>query len=166
MQAAIFVATETKPLLTLGKLEEMAGVYNETTPVGDLTSDKRFHFVPEAKLLVTIPPTNDRLVLRRVDLLRSLAESDVDYLFVTSVPPVATRGHLLTYQLSAKSKRGGIKYELSDGPAGMAMSPSGKLTWMIPASWVEDDVAVVITVSDVTGQETLHKFHVDVTASR
>jgi hypothetical protein len=30
--------------------------------------DKRYHFVPAADLLITVPPTNDRLVLRRLRL--------------------------------------------------------------------------------------------------
>jgi WD40 repeat protein/S1-C subfamily serine protease len=33
-----------------------------------LTSDKRIQFIPEAKLLVTIPKERDRLVLRRLDM--------------------------------------------------------------------------------------------------
>ncbi len=36
--------------------------------VGDFTLDKRFHLVPDAKVLIVIPAGNDRLVLHRVDL--------------------------------------------------------------------------------------------------
>jgi hypothetical protein len=34
----------------------------------DFTLDKRFHLVPQAKLLIVIPPSNDQLVLYRVDV--------------------------------------------------------------------------------------------------
>lgn len=40
----------------------------------DLTLDKRFHFIPQAKLLVIIPPGEDRLVLYRVDAEAALEE--------------------------------------------------------------------------------------------
>lgn len=33
-----------------------------------LTLDKRYHLVPQAGLLITIPTDNDRLVLRQIDL--------------------------------------------------------------------------------------------------
>ncbi len=32
-------------------------------PGSDFTDDKRFHLIPQAGVLVTIPPTDDRLVL-------------------------------------------------------------------------------------------------------
>jgi len=35
-------------------------------------TDKRIHFIPAAKLLITIPATNDRLVLHRVDVEAAL----------------------------------------------------------------------------------------------
>ncbi len=40
----------------------------------DFTIDKRFHLIPAAKLLITIPFTNDMLVLRRLDLERPSQE--------------------------------------------------------------------------------------------
>jgi hypothetical protein len=41
---------------------------NESTIKTDFTLDKRFHLIPEAKLLIVIPDTNDNLILHRVDL--------------------------------------------------------------------------------------------------
>jgi hypothetical protein len=41
---------------------------------GDFTLDKRFHLIPEAKVLIVIPPSNDRLILHRVDLEAALAK--------------------------------------------------------------------------------------------
>jgi hypothetical protein len=34
----------------------------------DFTFDKRFHLIPQAKVLIVIPPSNDQLILHRVDL--------------------------------------------------------------------------------------------------
>jgi hypothetical protein len=38
----------------------------------DFTLDKRFHLVPDARVLIVIPPSNDRLVLHRVDVQAAL----------------------------------------------------------------------------------------------
>ena len=51
---------------------------------GGLATDKRFQFVPAAQLLITIPPTNDRLLLRRLEIDKALEKAGADELFVTS----------------------------------------------------------------------------------
>ncbi len=61
----IFREGNPEPVFTLDNLEEM------NTPLGrpepsDLTLDKRFSYVPAARLLVTIPGSDDCLVLRPV----------------------------------------------------------------------------------------------------
>src|SRR5262249_47215031 len=87
---------------------------------------KRLFLIPRAKLIVVFPPSNDRLELRRFDIDEALEKSSVDYLVVTSRPPaMAKRGAELTYQLTVKSKKGGVKYELSAAPKGMTLSPDG-----------------------------------------
>ena len=56
-------------LLTVADLDEMTGVLQQNDIVRDgISLENRYHFVPAAKLLVTIPPTNDRLVLRRLEI--------------------------------------------------------------------------------------------------
>jgi len=41
----------------------------------DFTFDKRVYLIPQAKLLITIPAGNDRLVLRRIDLEEALQKA-------------------------------------------------------------------------------------------
>ena len=59
---------EVQSLLTI------QGIEGAEEPTGEsrsgLSLDRRIHFVPDAKLLITIPPTNDQLILRRVDVTR------------------------------------------------------------------------------------------------
>ena len=50
--------------------------------------DKRFHLVPQAGLLITIPNSHDRLVLRRLDLDEALNRAGRDYLVVASLRSV------------------------------------------------------------------------------
>jgi S1-C subfamily serine protease len=52
-----------KPIATLPDLELLAP--REESIKHDFTFDKRVHLVPEARLLITIPDSNDRLVLHR-----------------------------------------------------------------------------------------------------
>jgi hypothetical protein len=71
--AAVHAAGDGTRLLTVKDLDEMNGAnQNESSIQDDLTVDKRFHFVPAGNLLVTIPFSNDRLVLRRLDVRKAL----------------------------------------------------------------------------------------------
>ena len=55
--------------MTVAGLDEMTGVLQQGDIVRDgISLENRYYIVPAAKLLVTIPPTNDRLVLRRVEI--------------------------------------------------------------------------------------------------
>ena len=55
-------------LLTVSGLDEMTDVLREEDIVmNGISLENRYHFVPAAKLLVTIPATNDRLVMRRLE---------------------------------------------------------------------------------------------------
>ena len=59
-----------KPLVRLDDIEVPSEDARQNTT--DFTLDKRFHLIPQAKLLIVIPPSNDRLILHRVDLEEAL----------------------------------------------------------------------------------------------
>jgi hypothetical protein len=61
-----------KPILHLADIE--VPNLDESKNKTDFTVDKRFHLIPEAKVLIVIPPSNDRLILHRVDLEEALAK--------------------------------------------------------------------------------------------
>jgi hypothetical protein len=131
-------------------------------PAG-LLLDKRVHLLPAAKLLITIPVGDSRLMLRHLDVEEELEKSGINYLFVISEPPpIARRGAEYGYQLSVKSKSAGVTYKLDSGPAGMAISQTGKLTWPVPADFAEQETDIIVTIRDKTGQECLHSFKVRV----
>jgi hypothetical protein len=157
---SFFLPGQTRPIVRLDQLE---GIRAEGISYGSsrdpLHHDKRVHFIPEAKLLVTIPQTNDRLVLRRFDVLEALEKSDIDYLVVVSEPPErATKNTRFRYPLVVKSKKGGVKYTLASGPEGMAIAKDGLLTWKVPAAPAGESVDVIVSISDQTGQEIFHTF--------
>jgi hypothetical protein len=128
-----------------------------------LLRDRRVHLIPDARLLVTIPPGNDRLVLRRFDAEQALEASGLDYVVVTSrAPTAAARGKDYVYQLAAKAKKGGLSYRVLSGPREAAIDAAGKLTWHVPADYPEHEAEIVIAVRDAGGREARHGFWLDV----
>ncbi len=60
-------------LFSVLDLDEMAsGASDKASGSNDFTVEKRFHLIPAANLLITIPFSNDRLVLRRLDVAATL----------------------------------------------------------------------------------------------
>ncbi|QEL13462.1 hypothetical protein [Limnoglobus roseus] len=132
---------------------------NEPEPTGDLTPDRRVHFVPEAKLVAVLPPSRDRIVLHKFDPAGLFEKVDTDYLFVTGRPPTAAPGKRYAFALGARSKAGGVKYKLDSGPAGLTVSPDGRVSWDVPASFISP-AAVVVTVSDAGPRTVTHTFRI------
>jgi hypothetical protein len=128
-----------------------------------LTADKRIHFIPDAKVIVVLPYSNDKLILHRFDMDAALAQATFDYLFVTSTPPtLARKGATLSYTMTAKSKRGSVAYKLINGPTGMTVTPTGQLAWDVPMTLAGNDADVLVAVSDASGQEIFHTFKLNV----
>ena len=69
MTVSVRASSDGARVLTAYGFDEMATAdRSESFLPDDFTIDKRFHFVPAARLLITIPLENDRLVLRRLDI--------------------------------------------------------------------------------------------------
>ena len=123
--------------------------------------DKRIYFVPDAKVIITIPFSNDRIVVYRADIEMALQKSGIDYLYVHSQPPASVgRETSFIYPVRVASKRGGVKFRLQAGPPGMTVSDKGRITWDVPARPMKNEANVVLAVSDASGQEISHSFTV------
>jgi hypothetical protein len=161
-RATLFVTGTTAPLVVLGELSEFpaaSGTHPNFNNPRDVIADKRIQFIPQANLLVTVPPDKDYIVLRRANPIDLLKKSDIDYLFVESLPITAARkGKAYEYTLKVQSRKGKVKYELSGAPDGMAISPEGRLTWDVPAEFDGDEVTPIVLVKDASGQEVFHSF--------
>jgi hypothetical protein len=59
-------------------------LHTESVVVDTVAVDKRFHFIPQANLLITVPMSNDRIVLRKLDLDEAVERSEKPFPFVTS----------------------------------------------------------------------------------
>jgi S1-C subfamily serine protease/WD40 repeat protein len=138
-------------------LVELAGFPGEDAYVIDdsITPEKRIQLLPAAKLLVTIPLSNDRVVLRRLDLESALSEIVGDDVLIASPPSLVVRsGERLTYRLHAFTKRGPARFSLSQGPEGLRVSSEGDLQWSVPASLQFQEVKVIIAASVPSGAST------------
>ncbi len=120
---------------------------------------RRVFFVPDAKVIAVLPPSNDQVVLYKVDPAAELEKSGLNYLLVTSQPPSdAKAGATLTYAVQVKAKDKKIAYTLDSGPKGMSVSAEGVVTWAVPADATAGEQAVILTVRDGKGQEVFHAF--------
>jgi hypothetical protein len=158
---AVHLVGDSRPLVRLPHVEQMEGINHWDRE--EFGFDQRFHFIPEARLLVTIPTTNDRLVLYRFDVDEALEKAGIDYLLVTSDPPRSARkGQTFAYELAVKAKRGPVKFKLESGPPAMMISDTGRIGWTVPADVAEKETAVIVSIKDTTGQECFHSFTISV----
>jgi hypothetical protein len=151
---------ETRPLARLPDVEGVGA--QGPGGRGGLPLDRRIHLLPRAKVLITIPERNDRLILHRFDVERALEQSDLDYLVVVSGPPPARAGQPFTYRLDIRSKRGGVKVKLESGPKGLQVTPDGQVSWAVPAQPAEPEAEVLLTLRDTSGQEAFHTFRIEI----
>jgi hypothetical protein len=157
-----YLARESRAIASLPKLGDIGTeeflLANERVTI---TPDKRFHFVPDARLVIGIPTTNDRLILQQFDLLKALKDAAIDYLFVTSSPITsAAKNSNYIDQIQVESKRGDVAFSLESGPSGMSITPSGKLTWT--AGSAESEATVIVRITDASGKEIFHTFTISV----
>jgi len=160
----IYMSGSSQPLFYLPEaFGEMFEKYdpNKGERADPIPMDKRYHFYPQFKLFLTIPPTNDKIVAHPVNVRQVLIEKGTDYLYVTSTAPEARAGAFYHYHLEAESKVGGISFALRSGPEGLVVKEDGNLGWMVPAKAVEE--SVIVSVKDLSGQEILHTFSIAIT---
>jgi hypothetical protein len=126
-----------------------------------ITMDKRYHFFPQLDVLLTIPPTNDKIVAHPLNIRQILDEKGIDYLYVTSIAPLGKVSTPYRFKLEAASKAGGVKFSLQSGPTGLTISSDGAVAWNAPAKPAEE--TVIVSLKDRSGQEALHTFRIVIT---
>jgi hypothetical protein len=130
---------------------------------GRMGLEKRVFLIPSADLIVSIPQSNDRLILQKFSLETYLKDSPFDYLVVTSKPPSSCRRDaVFNYQIKAMSKAGGIKFRRETAPKGMTVEEDGKVSWRVPLLYTGTKQHVVVMVADASGQEKPHSFDINI----
>jgi mono/diheme cytochrome c family protein len=130
---------------------------------GQFAGEPRVHYLPTANVLVTLPESNDRVVLRPLNLREQLQRSGQDYLVVLSKPDTrVVAGATFAYPMDVLSKSGGLRYKLEAGPEGMTVSAAGVVRWLAPDHPPAQPIRVIITVSSASGKEVQHAFDLTV----
>jgi len=75
-----------KEAFPLGDLEELDKYQVNSTDPAPFSYDKRIQFVSSVNVLLPLPATSDRIVIRKVDVAAALKKSWAEYLFVSSSP--------------------------------------------------------------------------------
>lgn len=157
----VYSTSNNSAIFTLS-VPEAASEYGEFNKAV-LTPDKRIWCFPLAKALIALALTNDQFVVYRFDAELALEKAGIDYLFVNSTPPASVKpGESFKYQVSVKSKKGGVKFKLEGAPDGMQISPDGLITWQVPTDIAEAKVTIILSITDDSGQEVYHNFELAV----
>ena len=124
-----------------------------------LVLSQRVFCVVQASQLITIPYSNDRLLIQPFDLRAALEQAEEPYFYLTSLPPGPYRPETIwQHQLHAVSSRGDVEFELSSGPQQMSLDPDGMLTWLVPSDFGER-VTIAVQAKDSAG-ETINETYV------
>lgn len=155
----IYTGREATPLLSLPEFPEMKTPNQYNIRKDSIGLGSRFHYYPQLKFFLTIPFTNDKIVVHPFDLEKSLKEKDIDYLYINSVPPSGRLNQPYLYNITAASKAGDTQFALVAGPEGMKIAPDGKVTWT-PNKIGRENVS--IKVRNGIGQELSNTFPIEV----
>ena len=124
---------------------------------------KRVFLVPAAKVIAFLPPSNDRVVLFKIDPDAALEQSGRDYLFVTSRPPREVKaGTTFRYSIVTKAHNKPISFSLDSSPKGMRVSTTGVIEWDVPKDASEKINEIILTITDLKGNEVFHTFKLKV----
>jgi hypothetical protein len=161
-KVSICTSADRQVVYTVGGVEKMTGS-SLNSRWGLFRDQPRVHYLPSANVLVNLPESGDRLVLRPLDLIEALNQSGQDYLVVLSRPdPTVAAGATFTYGMDVRSKAGGLRYTLESGPEGMTVSQAGEVRWKAPERADGRPVRVIITVRSASGKEVQHAFDLTV----
>jgi len=158
----VHTGSAAEPMLSVSDLTLRPGDYSDFHAQSRLTLDRRVFFFPDEKLIVTLPQSNDMLVLNDLDVEEELEKTGDAFLFVVSRPPqYIKKGRRFEYQLDVKSDAGGIQYKMDSGPSGMRINDEGLVSWRAPRKG-DAPFDAVITVSNEEARETTHAFRLTI----
>jgi hypothetical protein len=162
---SICTSADRLPVFTVKGIEKVTGSMLNSQ-WGYVNGEPRIHYLPSANVLVNLPESNDRVVVRHLNLIEALNHSGQDYLFVLSRPDrQVPAGSTFTYHMDVKSKADGLHYKVESGPEGMTVSSAGVVRWRVPDRPNHQPVRVIITITSASGKEVQHVFDLTVTAS-
>lgn len=150
------------PDLELGRTNE-----NASWTTNDFTLDKRVYYLLSANQLITVPFSNDQVLLKEFDLKRELAEAKLDHFFITSSPDrFFTPGSTYRYQIEVQTNQRKVECTLTSAPEGMSISDKGLITWRVPKNFTDETVDVIVSVTAGEIHQSYDNFTLTQKASR
>jgi len=64
----------------------------------------------------------------------------------TSATVNAAKAERYEYSLDVASKKGGVTCKLENGPVGMTISPTGVISWQVPADFTDSQVNIIVRI--------------------
>jgi hypothetical protein len=136
--------------------------------VGDLpgVGEPRVIYLPDSNTLTSVVVSNDQFNVRKISLQAVAADPKAPAsksLAVISLPPadVAVNG-AYSYQIQVLPEKAAVKYKLESGPPGLAVSPTGLVTWKPETRPIGGQVKVILSITDASGNEVPHAFDIAV----
>lgn len=161
-EVSICATAERRRLLTIRDVEKMT-TDKVPTHWGLIGGEPRIHYLHSAKVLLTLPESNDCVVVRPLNLLDSVDGEGRNNLFVLSVPRIRFRaGSLCEYPLEIHSKVGGVHCQLNEKRAGMTISEDNRLRWQVPENLKGQTVSIIIAIRDASNTKISHRIDITV----
>jgi len=130
---------------------------------GDLSFDRRIHLIPQLQILATLPPTNDKIILRPFPFGENSKTDTENFLYVSSVPPVgATPDIPYVYEIEWHSSAGNVRFEKVAGPENLKISNKGKIEWLPETADTGNRHQVVLRLVDGDDDSRYHSFTISV----
>jgi WD40 repeat protein len=148
--ALVHLAYGSKGEFAIARLDELDRSDDRPGPHpgNPLAPDKRLIWIPAADLLITIPFSDERLVLRRLNLREAVNRLKIDGVFLTSSALLTARaGTPFRSRIDCVSREKDVTFELIHGPNGLSVARDGTISWEPPAALAGHEESVVVAVS-------------------
>ena len=153
---SIFTANDRQLLTTIPDLEELSGTFGRSVPL-----DQRVFFLPTANLLITLPTTNDEIVLRKLSIVDIRNPVLIICLWNRFRPaPLPPVKHSPTTSPRLGPWQGAISRQRPRRHEAQAQPPNGKCPPILARP-----TSVILTLTDASGQEVFHSFTLKVSTT-
>jgi hypothetical protein len=121
--------------------------------------DKRLYLDVEAGILVSIPFSDDKILVQPFDLHAELKKTATDYLVATAPKKTMFEpGAIYKNKIQVETNRPNIGYRLLSGPKGMEVTSTGDLIWKVPGLYQQNIVDVILSITSDRDHQTYVAF--------
>lgn len=151
---SVLASAKADPRYTVLRLEKFLSGNRASL----LTLDQRVTIIPKLDAIVFVPYSDDRLILRKMNIPRMLDQAGkYDCLVLSSPRHFAKAGREWTYEIKAIGIHEPLKFSLRQGPRSMTISDDGQLRWAVE-NGLTGSADVIVDITDSQGHMIPHPF--------